>query len=265
MAYRSCINWYGGKFFMAKDIIRLFPEHDLYVEGFGGAGHILFKKDRSKKEVYNDKNISLYNFFKTIQDDEKREDLLFRLRLTPYSREEFMLSKIEDRHDDEIEVVRKFYVRTMQSVNSIGESWAFSTTQSRRGMCQSVSKFLGHVDTNIEKSSERLQEVTIENLDIIDLLDKYDNENTLFYLDPPYVSDTRVSKKIYTHEMPNDKQKEMIDRLLKVKGKVVLSGYENQIYDKLVENGWNKLILGEFSKKSSKTGSKGIEVIWKNF
>lgn len=41
--YKSPINWYGGKFYMANDIIALFPEHKMYVEGFGGAGHVLFK------------------------------------------------------------------------------------------------------------------------------------------------------------------------------------------------------------------------------
>lgn len=260
---RSPINWYGGKFYMAKHIIELFPEHRTYVEGFGGAGHILFRKEPSEIEIYNDKHELLYKFFKTIQNDITREELLFLLQLTPYSREEFLNAIILDT-DDEIEKIRKFYIRTMQSMNSIGEGWSFSKTQSRRGMAQNVSQYLGHVDNNIEKASERLKKVTIENLDIIKLIDKYDSKDTLFYLDPPYVANTRVAKKVYEHEMTNEKQKEMVDRLLEVKGKVILSGYDNWIYEKLVANGWEKFILGEYVKRSGKQ-SKGEEIIWKNF
>lgn len=72
MNYRSPINWYGGKYYMAKHIIELFPEHKIYAEGFGGAGHILFRKDPSEKEVYNDKHYTLYKFFETIQMEQNR-------------------------------------------------------------------------------------------------------------------------------------------------------------------------------------------------
>ena len=250
---------------MAKHIIDLFPPHRTYVEGFGGAGHILFNKEMSEIEIYNDKNENLYNFFRIIQDDITREDLLFRLQLTPYSREEFELAKVESKYDDDdIEKVRKFYLITMQSMNSIGDNWSYSKTQSRRGMAQNVSKYLGHVDTNIEESSKRLKGVTLENLDIIDLINKYDSKDTLFYLDPPYVADTRVAKKVYRHEMPDDKQKEMVDKLLMIKGKAILSGYDNRIYERLVKGGWDKFILGEYVKRSGKS-SKGEEIIWKNF
>ena len=266
MSYKSPINWYGGKYYMAKDIIEIFPKHKMYVEGFGGAGHVLFRKERSELEVYNDLHSGLYLFFKLLR--ENNEEFIRRLSLTPYSREEFENSKRWMYEDDEIEKARKFYVRTMQSVASNG-GWCYAKSKSRRGMCQSVSRWLGNIEENLSGAIERLKEVQIENLDILDLIKKYDKEDTLFYLDPPYVPETRKQKKSYDCEMTREQHIELINTLINVKGKVILSGYDNDIYNKLLDNGWKKIILGEFSKRGQKTNNgeltKGKEFVWINY
>ena len=266
MSYKSPINWYGGKYYMAKDIIEIFPKHKMYVEGFGGAGHVLFRKEKSELEVYNDLHSGLYLFFKLLR--ENNEEFIRRLSLTPYSREEFENSKRWMYEDDEIEKARKFYVRTMQSVASNG-GWCYAKSKSRRGMCQSVSRWLGNIEENLSGAIERLKEVQIENLDVLDLIKKYDKEDTLFYLDPPYVPETRKQKKSYDYEMTREQHIELINTLINVKGKVILSGYDNDIYNKLLDNGWKKIILGEFSKRGQKTNNgeltKGKEFVWINY
>ena len=266
MAYKSPINWYGGKYYMAKDIIEIFPEHKMYVEGFGGAAHVLFRKERSELEVYNDLHNGLYLIFKLLR--ENNEEFIRKLSLTPYSRQEFEDSKSWIYEENEIEKARKFYVRTMQSVASNG-GWCYAKSKSRRGMCQSVSRWLGNIEENLTSAIERLKEVQIENLDILELIKKYDKEDTLFYLDPPYIQDTRKQKKSYDCEMTNEQHKELVDVLINVKGKVVLSGYDHPIYNKLSENGWSKVVLGEYAKRSEKSNegelSKGKEFVWVNY
>lgn len=266
MKFKSPINWYGGKYYMAKDIIELFPQHNMYVEGFGGAGHVLFRKERSNLEVYNDLHNGLYLIFKLLR--ENNEYFIHRLSLTPYSRWEFEDSKSWMYEEDEIERARKFYVRTMQSVASNG-GWCYAKSKSRRGMCQSVSRWLGNIEENLTGAIERLKEVQIENLDVIDLIRKYDKEDTLFYLDPPYITETRKQKKSYEHEMTDEQHIKLVETLIKVKGKVILSGYDHPIYDRLMDNGWKKVVLGDYSKRSQKSNNgeldAGKEFVWINY
>lgn len=265
---KSPINWYGGKYYMSKKITNIFPKHKIFVEGFGGAGHIILQKESSEIEVYNDIHEGLYLLFKILRDEEKSHKLIKQLQLTPYSRQEFLNCKdwIDDEND--IEKVRKFYILTMQSVGSAGKGWSYSKNLSRRGMSSTVSKWLGNIDKNMVDVIERLREIQIENLDILKLIKKYDNENTLFYLDPPYVKDSRVSKEAYKYEMDNEDHEKLIDSLLNIKGKVILSGYMNKIYKRLEDNGWKNVFLGDFSKKwHTKNGgfNKGKEHLWVNY
>lgn len=266
---KSPLNWYGGKFYMAKKLIEMFPDHKYYVEGFGGAGHIILRKSPSEIDVYNDISEDLYNFFKTLRSD-SRDELIAKIQLTPYSRQEFLrCSNNTLSNMDDIERARVFYIKTMQSFSSIGKSWSYSKNKSRRGMSQAVSKFLGNVDKNMLDCIDRLREVQVENLDIIELINKYDSEDTFFYLDPPYISETRVSDDVYDEEMPVEKHKEMLNTLLNIKGKCLISGYNHEVYDILIKNGWNRVILGKYKHRNGDT--KGVkkntrqEIVWKNY
>lgn len=268
---KSPINWYGGKYYMKKTIVELFPKHKTYIEGFGGAGHILLYKEPSEIEVYNDLNEGLYLFFKLLRNDETRDKLIAKIQLTPYSRREFYECRDNwSKQESEIEKARMFYIKTMQSFSGVGTSWSYSKNKSRRGISQAVSKFLGNVDENMLDVVDRLREIQIENLDIIDLLDKYDSKDSLFYLDPPYIAETRISEKVYDKEMPLEKHEELIDKLLNIKGKVVLSGYDNDTYNKLTDNGWKKINIGDY-KNRCREDNNGLktktkeEYVWINY
>lgn len=265
---KSPISWYGGKYYMANKIIELIPEHKIFVEVFGGAGHIVLKKDRSEIEIYNDIHEGLYLLFKYLRDNELREVLIKDIQLTPYSRQEFEESKDWVNETDEFEKVRKFYVRTMQAVGGNG-GWSYAKSQSRRGMSQAVSRWLGNTENNLIDVIERLIELQIERLDYKKCIEKYDTKETLFYIDPPYFPDTRNMNKGYQHEMTVEEHKELIDLLIHIKGKVILSGYNNEVYYKLKDHGWKEIELGEFAKRSMKSNDgkldKGSEIVWINF
>jgi site-specific DNA-adenine methylase len=88
--------------------------------------------------------------------------------------------------------------------------------------------------------------------------------------DPPYVLSTRTnSEGIYVKEMTDEEHEELVDICLKLKGKVILSGYRNKIYEKLEENGWIRLdkevsvravVVSEGQEKG-----KRVESVWLNY
>ena len=100
-------------------------------------------------------------------------------------------------------------------------------------MADVVSAWLSMIDEELPLIIERLREVQIVNGDGIDVIRRWDSPDTLFYCDPPYVSETRASPDVYDCEMDDEAHRELAEVLKSCKGKVVLSGYRSTLYDEL--------------------------------
>lgn len=184
MVNRSPLPYVGGKTRMASDIVEVFPEHQTYVEAFGGSAAVLLEKSRSNIEVYNDLYDDVVNYFRVLRDD--HEALMDYLKKMPYSRSEF--EDIKRRWYDEddkpensvVRAAEYFYLQTA-GVNSIHRKTGFgaSTRNNEARQFHSIVSVLNEF-------SERFWGVTIEHLDWKDVVGKYDSEETLFYFDPPY-------------------------------------------------------------------------------
>lgn len=88
----SFIAWIGGKRILAKTIISMMPEHHCYVEVFGGAGWVLFRKTPSEVEVWNDLNSDLVNLFRIVRN--KLHVFKRRQYFLLSSREEYFIFQI---------------------------------------------------------------------------------------------------------------------------------------------------------------------------
>lgn len=257
---RSPIKYYGGKSTMLEEILGRFPkEYSVYCEGFGGGGSVLFAKECKGVEIYNDLDDSVYNLFKIISSD-KFEEFSKRITLLGYHRKIFedCLNKLNSNtFDDDVDkAVCYFYVNRCRFQ---GCGAFYINKNPRRDMSTSVSAYLSVVD-GLKDVHNRLSRVGFENLDIFDFINKYDSEKTFFYLDPPYVPSTRVSKKVYNCEMTEEEHVKFCDTVLKIKGMCLISGYDNKIYDVLVENGFHK-----YSFTSGAAWSDKIETLWWNY
>jgi site-specific DNA-adenine methylase len=80
---------------------------------------------------------------------------------------------------------------------------------------------------------ERLRTVEILHRPAIDVIQKWDSVDTVSYLDPPYVSESRTSKKVYDCEMTTADHSELAMTLRACVGKVILSGYPSDLYAEL--------------------------------
>jgi DNA adenine methylase len=194
---RLCpVAWYGGK---SSHLSWLLPiidgiPHQTYVESFGGSAAVLLNKQISPVEVYNDLYGDVAHFFRILRDH--GEELITALHLTPYSREEFSSSCGEKADVSDIERARRFFVRARQVTLGLAETatpgrWSYTKGPPRRGIAATVSRWLSAIE-GLEEVVARLRLVQIENENGLDTIVRYDSQDTLHYVDPPYPSETRM-------------------------------------------------------------------------
>lgn len=256
---RSPIKYFGGKVYMMNEIKSHFPKgiNDLvFIEGFGGGASSIFAKEPCGVEIYNDIDENVYSLFKVISDKLLFEELKNKLDITPYSRE-LRTEFIGDLKQEQslVERAYKFLYVNRSSFN--GNGGFTSNLHIRRSMSKAVSDYLSIIEY-LPQIHQRFSRVIIENLDIMDLLKKYCADNIFYYLDPPYLQSTRKSTVRYKYEMSEKDHENMIEMLISHKAKFLISGYENELYNRLKKNGWNK-----HSFKSPSSDS--IETLWWNY
>lgn len=260
MIKRPVLRYFGGKWKTAPWIIDHFPEHRVYVEPFGGAASVLLRKKRSYAEVYNDLDFEVVNLFQVLRDQKTAKRLEELLRLTPFARAEFMLSSKETK--DPIERARRTIIRSFMgfgadSVSNPSKTTGFRSDSNKLGTTP-AHDWTSYPDC-IKPFTERLLGVVIENRPAQDLFLAHDTPETLFYVDPPYVAETRTKKrtKNYKHELSDDDHINLLKSIKALVGMVVISGYEHPIYEYL---GWTK-----FKKNTYADGAnERVECLWVN-
>lgn len=258
------IAWYGGKARLAPRIASLLPNHDTYVEAFGGAAAVLFAKDPANLEVYNDIDSGLVTFFRALRD--QPEALQRALSLTPYARQEFTLCRDTWKStSDDVERARRWYVRMRQAFGcSASVSWGYERDGSLTGGTRARS-FASTVD-ELERFAERVRTVQIEHADWQTVLAKYDSPGACFYLDPPYHPATRGRQSRsngYRHELTATDHERLLEVVLRMNASIVLSGFDHPTYTVLVCHGFERLEYDHHVTASLAGRRRVKEVIWR--
>ena len=257
MRISSPVTWHGGKSKLSAKIVGYFPEHQTYVEPFGGSAAVLLAKEPSKVEVYNDLNGELVNLFQVLRNASMYRKLRRALDHTRYARAEFLLSK--EPTDDPLESARRFIVRQRQSRGGLGERWSYCVGDSRGGMSSVVARWQTGLD-QLPSVHERFRHVQIEREDWRIILTRYNGRKTLFYIDPPYLPETRTGGE-YQHELSVLDHRELVARILASRSMVALSGYANDTYKPLEIAGWRRTDF-EVPAYSSDKRTRRTECLW---
>ncbi|KAM3100727.1 DNA adenine methylase [Phormidesmis sp. 146-12] len=257
--------WYGGKFNHLNWLLPLLPKTTHYCEPFAGSAAVLLNREPSPVETYNDIDGEVVNFFRALRDSP--EELIRAIGLTPFSREELKIA-VEEATDNlsELERARRFFVCARQVRTGLAQTasvgrWANCKLTSRAGMAGAVSRWLGSVE-GLSEIVQRLLRVQIENARAIEVVQRYDSEETLFYCDPPYPHDSRGDSHAYGYEMTDNDHRELAEVLTNLKGKVALSGYRCELLDQLYKD-WN--CIESLPKQCLSVKQPRTEILWTNY
>ena len=216
------IQYTGSKWRIAPWIISCLPEHVGYVEPFCGAAGVFFRKPPSRIETLNDLNGEVVNFFDVLRG--QTEALIRALDLTPWSR--FELQRAMEPSSDPLERARRFYIRAYQSYTA-GEAeksrgWAIAVNGERR--LRQWPK-LDH----LYACAKRLKLAQIDSDTALNIIERFDDPETVFYCDPPYVTETRTAID-YPLEMTDSDHIALSEALHSIKGMALISGYDSALY-----------------------------------
>lgn len=247
----SFISWIGGKRLLRKKILAQFPpdgSYDRYIEVFGGAGWVLFSKDRhAKMEIYNDVDGNLVNLFRVVKFHP--EALQKELDWVLTSREQFIDALQDIKGLTDIQRAARFWAVIKES---------FGTDL--RSFCVKGRDIQRAVDF-LREASVRLNKVVIENGDFNRIISTYDRPSTLFYFDPPYYEAERYYHGTF---LPED-HKRLKESLQGIKGKFLLSYNDCQEIRELY-NGYKITELDRRNSLTIKSCEKNYhELVIKNY
>jgi DNA adenine methylase len=266
---RPAFKCHGGKAYLKNWIIENFPKDAkdmVYVEPYSGAASVLFNKEPGPEEVLNDLHPGIIEIFKAIRD--QPVEFLKKLKKLKYNEKTFekALKRAESEEGFPVKLDMAVNEYTLRRMSRGGMKKAFAwSDRLRGGQPGDVNAWETALD-QIPLLSDRLQNVYVFNKPAIEVIRAFNKSNTLLYVDPPYLHSTRASKTVYEKfEMSEDDHKKLLDALCCFRGKVIVSGYDSELYNEFFAK-WTKVertIVNHSSQ--SKTKEYKVEILWKNF
>lgn len=255
---RPALRYFGGKWLLANWICSYFPDHDCYVEPFGGAFSVGLQKQPAPTEIYSDLNGDVVTFFQVLQ--QQPDQLLSAISQSPRTAAEFQLC--QQACNQPLEWARRYYLYCQLAFIGGGGRWSHGLSSSRL----SASK-TWNVD-HLSAIADRVQTVQFLNTDALDCIQTYDSPRTLFYCDPPYPHSVRGSKdkrhqypvtprRQYRHEMTDDDHRQLAGVLNGIQGQALISSYDCPFYEELYPD-WQRV------ERSTQTSARSqrVECLW---
>lgn len=248
-------SWRGTKVTLRKSLLPIIDkiQRTLYVEPFCGAGGLFLGKEQERAEVLNDTNSALIACFKVLRDHDQAWALQTLLERTSMARATYYelaelartyaiggdIAALKERlnlttyRDDFAAAYAFFYVQ-----NTCYSGGGFTPSFGGGAKSWDSARIIGGYARARARATcyiDRLKTVCFENLDALDCIAKYDDDQTLFFVDPPYRCKSSAGG--YKHDWTQDDDARLVDALADVKGSYVLTVYDTPDYQRLLEHG----------------------------
>lgn len=181
---KTPISYYGGKQTMLKHILPLIPPHKLYTEAFCGGAAVLFAKRPVEAEIINDLNMDLTTFY----------------WMAKVNYRELKVEVDKTLHSRDIHAHASHILNYPQFFTQAQRAWAVwaSCKMSFASMIDDAfgydfsggmpKKLVNAKDALTEHLCARLENVTIESRDALEVIVCYDNPDAFHFVDPPYIN-----------------------------------------------------------------------------
>jgi DNA adenine methylase len=256
----------GGKAHHIKHLDNLFPSTmSTFVDVFGGAGWVSVKSEKAQNadlRVYNDLNPHLANIFKQFSSDPQAvKDTINQWQqqdATLYK--QFQQDIFAGTPEFNLETAAKYLYLEVQSFtgNTLGlNSSVYFDKKNIHGLNPLLKKLSN------EKITSQLISLTVDNLDCMDVIAKYDSPTSFFYIDPPYYN----KEHYYTQGFGTEQHEKLAKCLNNIKGKFALSYYHfDQLDEWFPETLFNRSTYSISKQNSSRTNKqRGIELVIRNY
>ena len=258
----GALPYYGGKqgFGKAQWIADLLPwiKHSTYVEPFGGMMGVLLTRDKVNREIYNDLDSRLLNWWRVVR--KFPQEFGHMVQCLPHSREEHQWAKrtVDNENESAIDRALAFHCLAVQSaaqnLNGASSNWRFVASAA-------TGSFGRWRSERVAALAERVWDVCMENRPADDLLERLvDVDYAIIYCDPPYLSRNTSSYNVVDMDVGR------LTELFKAqRSRVAISGMGDE-WDHL---GWEK--HGFATKKVARPGQKVqrasdiTEIVWTNY
>ena len=217
----------GNKQRIAEKILSYFPEHELYVEPFFGAGGIFFKKPLAKYNVCNDIDSDVFNLFKILQSKGKRKMLYKYFKITPIHTDLLDFWK-KNKESNSIKKAARFLFLSNNTFLGKGNTLRFGNQINAKKL----------ILKNIKYVNNKLKYVQFTNFDFRKFINnisfkRQGRRNAFVYADPPY-----LNTDCDTYDAPKFKEQdalELFNVLTESKMRFAISEFDNPTILNLAE------------------------------
>lgn len=196
----------GTKITLVKDIQKEFAKSGrrIFVDVFGGSGSVSLNM-QAEQIVYNDIDPELVSIFKAVKTHP--EEFYSEMCIMTESESDFLTygSKPVNWKNKKVRDAGISFHNFTTGFGGKGET--YSTRE--KGAYQYTVKVM----QNYNIIAKKVKEFTIENLDFREIIAKYDDSDSFFYIDPPY-----PGRNWYNFSFTMDDMKDLKAVLSKIKG-----------------------------------------------